>query len=277
MLADDQNMGLQKILLYNLQSPVYLSRTSRHFVMIKEESLLSDDGIPSWALAGNRKLMLWLHGLRYLRSSQERKQEIMRKWRRCKSALEGRRDAKYFARVGDFILNSRSFEGCTDHDGGRGFIFPWTVLINVVQVKSSLRCRSRENQVFLELLLLSVVGDSFASTLRNLQIKKGAEEVLGPFCNWWFSSCQQAPIQLFNWWSSGSAFDAFREWLSDFDFSTVLNMFHADKQIEYVTHVMIQVICLTLVLTVASVLNYPQVLSRATVINNVESWTRFPE
>lgn len=229
MLADEQKLGLQNILVYNLLNYMCEYRTNRHFVMIQVECLLSDNGFPSWALTGNRQLMLWLHGLRYLRCSQGGEQDIMRKWSHCKSQLKGRADAEGIVSVGDFILDSRCFEEC----GDRRFICPWEVIKNAVQVKSSLKVSARETQTFLELLLLSVIGDSFASTLRSLQTQSGTEELL---------------IQLGNWQSSGSALHPFRDWLSDFVFSSALHsMIEPYHQIEHILAVMIQVISYSIV------------------------------
>ena len=150
--------------------------------------------------------------------------------RDVKKQLGKQKYGKDIVRVGDFILSSRSLDQWDNSEGGLPFRCPWIVLANAVQVKRSLNKLSKETRVFLELLLLSVVADSFASTLRNLMTKEGTAELLTQL--WKLPSSS----------SSSSMSQAFAEWLSDFEFSTVVTVFDDYEQIEHVLRVMIQVI-----------------------------------
>ena len=193
---DESSFGIQKVLLFCL---------TVHHVELREEHLWGK-GVPRWAVENEWKALLWLYGLRCLRKQGCERVVKTQGW---KKVLEMRLpNGGDIAQVAEFIVNNQFPQRASLDCLHTSAI--WRLIGNVVKVKSSLVRDSADTRVFLELMVLVVLGDA-------LEIMGSTFSFASDFKAW---SCPSKQV-----------LNSFQQWLCHFDYFTAMRDFGAEQTI----------------------------------------------
>ena len=195
-LGNAAYFGIQKLILLQIEMGA-----SDHGLVFPQEYLLAWEVIPHWALEQETKLLLWLHGLRFMPNGSGTLAKVVGSktpWQNQLAKFENGRD---IATVAAFVLENPFATHRSSATGSNSDLL-WTLIGDANKVKSSLVGPSHDIRVFLEQLLLTIVGEAAQTICDNFYDRDSPEMDL---------ICPDADI-----------LDEFREWLNTFDFETAI-------------------------------------------------------